>query len=204
MSAPGHSRRFCPAQPKSAHSPKASTEADMTLRKVRARTGLRIREPSLRRTTSDIEISRVETRGSDWLFSGRRPLLFDRGDQRTRRKAAEAWSISPENGNAPRRRDWLAGAGGFEPPNGGIKIRCLTTWLRPKTPSDGRERRAVATGPSPHPGGGAHHNDAPPWDQRHSGRRCYGPPYTIMCPGSMNCRSGPRFLPGPDARLPAE
>src|SRR6516162_8554191 len=25
----------------------------------------------------------------------------------------------------------LAGAGGFEPPNGGIKIRCLTTWLRP-------------------------------------------------------------------------
>ena len=27
--------------------------------------------------------------------------------------------------------DWLAGAGGLEPPNGGIKIRCLTTWLRP-------------------------------------------------------------------------
>ena len=25
----------------------------------------------------------------------------------------------------------LAGAGGFEPPYGGIKIRCLTTWLRP-------------------------------------------------------------------------
>jgi hypothetical protein len=25
----------------------------------------------------------------------------------------------------------LAGAGGFEPPNGGIKIRCLTTWRRP-------------------------------------------------------------------------
>jgi hypothetical protein len=25
----------------------------------------------------------------------------------------------------------LAGAGGFEPPNGGIKIRCLATWLRP-------------------------------------------------------------------------
>jgi hypothetical protein len=25
----------------------------------------------------------------------------------------------------------LAGTGGFEPPNGGIKIRCLTTWLRP-------------------------------------------------------------------------
>jgi hypothetical protein len=26
---------------------------------------------------------------------------------------------------------FLAGAGGFEPPYGGIKIRCLTTWLRP-------------------------------------------------------------------------
>jgi hypothetical protein len=25
----------------------------------------------------------------------------------------------------------LAGAGGFEPPNAGIKIRCLTTWRRP-------------------------------------------------------------------------
>ena len=25
----------------------------------------------------------------------------------------------------------LAGAGGFEPPHGGIKIHCLTTWLRP-------------------------------------------------------------------------
>ena len=25
----------------------------------------------------------------------------------------------------------LAGAGGFEPPDGGIKIRCLTAWLRP-------------------------------------------------------------------------
>ena len=26
----------------------------------------------------------------------------------------------------------MAGAGGFEPPYRGIKIRCLTTWLRPK------------------------------------------------------------------------
>ena len=28
----------------------------------------------------------------------------------------------------------VAGAGGFEPPDGGIKIRCLTTWLRPNAP----------------------------------------------------------------------
>ena len=27
----------------------------------------------------------------------------------------------------------LAGAGGFEPPHDGIKIRCLTTWLRPNS-----------------------------------------------------------------------
>jgi hypothetical protein len=27
--------------------------------------------------------------------------------------------------------DCLAGAGGFEPPHGGIKIPCLTTWRRP-------------------------------------------------------------------------
>ncbi len=25
----------------------------------------------------------------------------------------------------------MVGAGGIEPPNGGIKIRCLTAWLRP-------------------------------------------------------------------------
>lgn len=28
----------------------------------------------------------------------------------------------------------LAGAGGFEPPNGGTKNRCLTTWRRPNAP----------------------------------------------------------------------
>lgn len=27
----------------------------------------------------------------------------------------------------------MAGVGGFEPPHGGIKIRCLTAWLHPKT-----------------------------------------------------------------------
>src|SRR6185437_14731399 len=30
-----------------------------------------------------------------------------------------------------KRLEWLAGAPGFEPGNGGIKIRCLTSWLRP-------------------------------------------------------------------------
>ena len=31
-------------------------------------------------------------------------------------------------------------APGFEPGNGGIKIRCLTTWLRPKMPGPRPER----------------------------------------------------------------
>src|SRR5579872_2562212 len=34
----------------------------------------------------------------------------------------------------------LAGAGGFEPPYGGIKIHCLTTWRRP----NGRKTKEVA------------------------------------------------------------
>jgi hypothetical protein len=35
----------------------------------------------------------------------------------------------------------LAGAGGIEPPNGGIKIRCLTTWLRPNRMTNGTGRK---------------------------------------------------------------
>ena len=50
----------------------------------------------------------------------------------------------------PKSLNMLAGAGGFEPPNGGIKIRCLTTWLRPNAPSDCRRpqragRRTIAS-----------------------------------------------------------
>jgi hypothetical protein len=37
----------------------------------------------------------------------------------------------------------LAGAGGFEPPHGGIKIRCLTAWLRPKLSVAGRSRDSL-------------------------------------------------------------
>src|ERR1700732_3027762 len=40
----------------------------------------------------------------------------------------------------------LAGAPGFEPGDGGIKIRCLTTWLRPNTLANpGRDRAADHT-----------------------------------------------------------
>ncbi len=34
-----------------------------------------------------------------------------------------------------RKKRVLAGAGGFEPPYGGIKIRCLTAWRRPNSPT---------------------------------------------------------------------
>ena len=42
-------------------------------------------------------------------------------------------------GQSLRAPDWLAGAGGFEPPYGGIKIHCLTTWRRPNRWSGKRD-----------------------------------------------------------------
>src|ERR1700686_2474537 len=39
----------------------------------------------------------------------------------------------------------LAGAPGFEPGNGGIKIRCLTTWLRPKSLRELKAAHGIAT-----------------------------------------------------------
>src|SRR5450631_1022643 len=44
------------------------------------------------------------------------------------------WLSAPPRSNYPMfsvRSVLLAGAGGFEPPHGGIKIHCLTTWRRP-------------------------------------------------------------------------
>ena len=43
----------------------------------------------------------------------------------------------------------LAGAPGFEPGNGGIKIRCLTTWLRPIGCVCGLSRRLLPASPLP-------------------------------------------------------
>src|SRR2546423_7452759 len=46
-----------------------------------------------------------------------------------------------------RRPECLAGAGGIEPPNGGIKIRCLTAWLRPnRLNRNARTMRPARTG----------------------------------------------------------
>ena len=56
-------------------------------------------------------------------------------------KGRQMAGILRDRGENLERPDWLAGAGGFEPPNGGIKIRCLTTWLRPTEPASPLTRR---------------------------------------------------------------
>ena len=43
----------------------------------------------------------------------------------------------------------LAGAGGIEPPNDGIKIRCLTAWLRPNRPRGTRQEACPDSLPAP-------------------------------------------------------
>jgi hypothetical protein len=63
----------------------------------------------------------------------------DRGESAPRRPDANP--ASPCSGVSRRTlrnylilQGLLAGAGGFEPPHGGIKIHCLTTWRRPTGP----------------------------------------------------------------------
>src|SRR5580700_1195653 len=81
-----------------------------------------------------------------------------------------------ENVRARPRR--LAGAPGFEPGNGGIKIRCLTTWLRPNTvglaPAAWAGCRTIAMGPAPinvRPGHAAIHARQAPYNNVRLGRR---------------------------------
>jgi hypothetical protein len=52
------------------------------------------------------------------------------------RKGPRNAGLCAAQGEVSEFHECLAGAGGFEPPDGGIKIRCLTTWLRPNTPHD--------------------------------------------------------------------
>ncbi len=58
----------------------------------------------------------------------------------------DVWGAHPNLGLAATGRTGrdVAGAGGFEPPHGGIKIRCLTTWLRPNSPAGAMHLRADA------------------------------------------------------------
>jgi hypothetical protein len=57
-------------------------------------------------------------------------------------KAPENPGLSRSVLLTPENQECVAGAGGFEPPHGGIKIRCLTAWRRPNC--------GHGTGLSPH------------------------------------------------------
>jgi hypothetical protein len=78
------------------------------------------------------------------IFSRARSMRLERrrGSVRSTGNVTESTSeisdcARDRNPTCPERtRNQLAGAPGFEPGNGGIKIRCLTTWLRPKTRAD--------------------------------------------------------------------
>jgi hypothetical protein len=64
-----------------------------------------------------------------------RPKIVQIGSAETEinsRKAAIGGHLSGLLVDTLQLSDCLAGAGGIEPPNGGIKIHCLTAWLRPK------------------------------------------------------------------------
>jgi hypothetical protein len=93
----------------------------------------------------------------------------------------------------------LAGAGGFEPPDGGIKIRCLTTWLRPNA-SQGSNglggKRADNSSGCP----------APQWPSRTKFAPAEGSPHTpnALKPGAMAWVAwrGRSVLKGPDFASP--
>ena len=53
------------------------------------------------------------------------------GCRRWRPARCRSEAMAPIRSELMRKRRLVAGAPGFEPGNGGIKIRCLTTWLRP-------------------------------------------------------------------------
>jgi hypothetical protein len=53
------------------------------------------------------------------------------GDFHESAKARHTRAILVKSGNLAACPKCLAGAGGIEPPHGGIKIPCLTAWLRP-------------------------------------------------------------------------
>jgi hypothetical protein len=69
-----------------------------------------------------------------------KPARWQFGDEAERGKSRCWQPFLAFQGKCARYPNWLAGAGGIEPPNGGIKIRCLTAWLRPNGPN-GRNRR---------------------------------------------------------------
>src|SRR5262245_52196709 len=73
-------------------------------------------------------------------------------------KSASVRDAGTVGGRGDRLLSRLAGALGFEPRNGGTKIRCLTTWLRPNRglPST-RNLQPFQGGGRPRPPGRQHH-----------------------------------------------
>jgi hypothetical protein len=63
-------------------------------------------------------------------------------------KAEQMQAISQRFDTQTVRLKRLVGAPGFEPGNGGIKIRCLTTWLRPNS-RKGRNLLKIGPGSMP-------------------------------------------------------
>lgn len=99
-------------------------------RSRRSRTGLSWVEPRLKPSRHGDS----KSAGRDWRPKTRATRLEPAHQRlRVRRSPPENGRFSQHTGDDRERLNCLAGAGGFEPPNAGIKIRCLTTWLRPKT-----------------------------------------------------------------------
>ena len=68
--------------------------------------------------------------------------IWESGDEFKRAKTADFRPNLAFPGELDQTPDCLAGAGGFEPPYGGIKIHCLTTWRRPNNLS-GKRRTSL-------------------------------------------------------------
>src|SRR5262249_38371308 len=116
----------------------------------------------------------------------------ERGDRSAYPKRWDFRAIRDQVVEVHRRPEWMAGAGGIEPPNGGIKIRCLTAWLRPN--GAGRESGDAANARRPRRSIG---RTAP--IQQAAWRICTGPVpatdliYSVGCARDGNVRN-PRIL----------
>jgi hypothetical protein len=90
------------------------------------------------RRIPEIGNSRLETGTPNWAL--RDP--FQAVSNLRVRKGPRNVGLSAGHREVSEFRECVAGAGGFEPPYGGIKIRCLTAWRRPNPPRGPRCRPA--------------------------------------------------------------
>ena len=84
-----------------------------------------------------------------WILSPSRIAKFRHAPT----TSARTTTLSPSSGQCPmlrrsqdsrRRGSRLEAPGGFEPPNNGFAVRCLTTWLRRRRPVEPSEYRTLA------------------------------------------------------------